>query len=347
MVLIKLDQGLIENSIDQGLNFLSSHQNSQHLWEDFTTLAGVSNLWVSGYILDKIHPIVGNDSLLSYAAKALLKFSKYGRWWGYNQFVPPDADSTSFVVLGTFPIFRWSEMQKEKAYNFLETHRRVEGYSTYSQPDAIRRFMRVNSNINFDGWCQAHNEVTAAVLLALKKMGISKNSITYDIERLLSKTERKYLMPSYWWRSPFVATALFLRCMHDYNISLDTDKLIRLELDISSKQLKDGSWAPDEDKTPCPFTSAKALEILLYCPGFEKSIDAGVEWLLEKQLPDGSWICPPILRIPTPDCIDPAKVSVWRIDGKGGNSWITAQNRCYTSATIISVLFSVLKRFYG
>lgn len=80
---------------------------------------------------------------------------------------------------------------------------------------------------------------------------------------------------------------------------------------------------------PSPLATALAVRAV----STPDAANRGIEWLIRHQLDDGSWASgEPILRIPTPDVIDPDGVRKWRVDEQGVGSICRDDARVYTTA---------------
>lgn len=318
------------DSIKKGLTFIFSRQNGSFLWSDFQTFAGTSTSWVTGYILYKILPMVNNYDMRK-AALALME-TRHEGGWGYNETVPVDADSTAFATLGSFPLTDWTPKEIKEVSTFLKSHRKRGGYSTYLDPIPIQNYMGLKE-VSLDGWTNSHHEISASVLMALKLLKV--RSLKDQVRELL-EAKKEDLWPSYWWISPIVSTALVLDCARAFNM-IPWRHLPRIMLTVSALQNRDGGWG-SVDRESCPFVTAYALDILAYGKEHEMNRKRGAKWLVTHQLNDGSWQSCPIMRIPPPDCLDPDLIDDWLEDGMGSRSLVRDQNRCFTTATVVSTL---------
>jgi hypothetical protein len=70
----------------------------------------------------------------------------------------------------------------------------------------------------------------------------------------------------------------------------------------------------------------------------------GIRWLVEHQLPDGSWATNHILRIPYPWTKDPWNQQSWNADGRAKNAVIKYHRRLFTTATVFTALNQYKKR---
>ena len=88
----------ISQAIDKGLDYLKSKVRTDH-WEGFPTLAGESDIWVTGYILTHIQDIVFDSFPLREIQNYLIQSQHRSGGWSYSSSVPPDADSTSWCLM--------------------------------------------------------------------------------------------------------------------------------------------------------------------------------------------------------------------------------------------------------
>jgi hypothetical protein len=158
--------GDLTSAIDRGTRFLLGKQAGDGLWHDFQTPAGEASLWPTGFVGTALHLASAPADSLQHAGDALLTAQNDDGGWGYNEDVPTDADSTAWALLLLGGLGRPTP---SSAVDCLIAHQPSEngGVATYSDPEAIRRFMGMARWMPFRGWCSPHIEVTAAAGRAL------------------------------------------------------------------------------------------------------------------------------------------------------------------------------------
>ncbi len=317
----------------RGIHFLQCDFQSRGYWEDFETLAGESDLWVTAYVgrqlmdvrIDYCYPLV----------RAAWSYLRSNRWglprtkWGFNRHVPSDADSTCWAVsLGE--ALNTQSKPMEKAKNFLRQHIDPNGgVATFSNDYRIRLFTKLRKDISFRGWCGTHSCVTGALLLIPSV--VKPETIKFAIQAQKPSGE----WTSYWWVTPAYATGLMAEGLRLYSPN-HADEAIEKSIDEAvhwaRKKLQDSHELS-------PFEISFLLRTLLVArKPVMNEIDVCKERLFSQQLPDGSWPSSALLQIPPPDVEDPSSYKQWRLNGKGGGSIISDKNRSFTTASVINAL---------
>lgn len=323
----------IDTAISKSLDFILTHKNENGAWEDFITHIGKSTSWVTGYILYTIKEFITSKKNFEDTKSYLLNvFENNG--WGYNPTVPPDADSTSFVVLGLDGIVNWKNNMREKIILFLKNHKVNGGYSTYNNHSGVFKTMNLPLGFPIHGWTQAHNEVTASVMMALQKLDAKPNGCPKE---LLSPQDNRGMWNSYWWTSDLVATEISLEYLKKQNFPIKNSK--KIQQSIRSMQAKDGSIFLNQ--VPSPFNTSLGLKILILQNSDKKSLIKISDWLISNQNNEGSWPSEYILRIPRTDCVNPKSGTPWTFDGLGVNCIIKDQEKLFTTTTILSSLLQM------
>lgn len=154
-------------------------------WEDFTLPVGRSDSWVTAYVLASLAEL-GEAELPAVASLAvpalrwLLNQQAETGGWGYNDSVPPDADSTAWAMLACRG---WSHPVPRRARRFLLGCASAHGFATYpvaSSPAA--------------GWARPSEDVAAVVCRALR----------------IGTLPGDALLPATWWISPLYTSAMRL-----------------------------------------------------------------------------------------------------------------------------------------
>ncbi len=290
------------SNFDKAIAFFKQSTNDNFLFVDFTTSAGYSDLWVSGFICHNLSYIdhIEIIDILKKCEKTLSELQNPDGGWGYNRLVCSDSDSTAWIA--TF--LAKTNMQGNsnilaKAEKYLSDHYQKDGYSTYNESEAnfISEQMGLKSD-DFRGWTQAHSCVTLSVELFKKTYG--------------SKSVSKFIFPkkpSYWWESDAYNFHL-LAVLKPESILIDSiNKVINM-------QDKDGCWFEKDSQNPDIFATSLyiiGLKNILASENSNKSeamrisIEEGVKYLNHSQLADGSWKNSALMRVPYPHDISPEK----------------------------------------
>jgi hypothetical protein len=324
----------LKSTFQHAALYLEKDFQKRGYWEDFETLAGKSNQWVTAYIAYNL--VAVENSLIQRLVKDAWNYLRRRWWgahrhrWGFNQWVPSDADSTTWTLLLAQSL-GINSAAVHKGREFLQQHVCENGgICTFSDDKPIRLFTKLKSEISFKGWCSAHTCVTGAYL-AINDI-VQESTLNYVLDA--QQEEGEWL--SYWWVSSTYATCLiteglvnFLHGSHHERV----DKAIK-------KSIKWAKRFAMEHDNASTFEIAFILRILLVESDIEASteVNACMNALLGKQSPDGSWQSSSLLQIPPPDVLIPANYKHWVLNGKGGGAIIHDLNRCFTTATVLNAL---------
>ena len=326
----------LKEEISSSLEFLKSHiQNDA--WEDFLTNAGLGKNWVTGYILTQIGSEASTDDVLSEVFDNL-------RLAGgcYNEYIVPDADSTSFL-LKAMNIFK-VKPSREFIKNWCKFRKDNGGFSTYYNSD-IKKAMRMPETSDFTGWFTPQCCVTSVACWAassFKDIYEVNNIYLSSRNFLLSMQRRDGSWPSYWWTSDIYATCFSILAMLD-DASINNTVIDRALSYILDDQNDVGDWACN-DHVPSTFFTALALNTLIEIQqsnryrDVSQQISKGISWLRQNQFEDGSWKTARILRLPFPHDVSPELCHDWRRSSFGLNCLVDDHRRVFTTATVYNTL---------
>jgi squalene-hopene/tetraprenyl-beta-curcumene cyclase len=344
----------VSKAFTSAQKFITENMNTDGLWSDFLTLAGESTFWVSGYIAyalskDNKNILAENKLLESVAAKILSNQNADGGWsYGYG--VPSDADSTSWCLL-FLSTTDGKIQEKQKGIDFLCKHQSPidGGFRTYGCPEAVGRYMRINSSVSFEGWASSQTCVSAVAVQAIMENHSLKNLDDVICYVRNAQTSEGY-WNSYWWTGKLYATSHSIKALSGNGDQRDVDVINKAQKWISQTQLSDGSWTDSaQQEFGWAFSTGLALNGLLSSPKsvFNTQIEKGVKWLIENQLPDGSWASHHILRIPYPWTKEPWNQQSWTYGGKAINALIKDHRRLFSTATAFTALTEYNNRLKG
>lgn len=322
---VHLDINTLTESAVKAEGFLIKQIKSNGLWSDFMTLAGPSDEWVSGYIGSSLAES-GNVSVKKMSLTVLRKLLFKRFWlggWGYNHLVPPDADSTVWVLQLNQNLKGKHGWRIKRAIRFLNNHvnKSTGGIKTYHNSFAIRAFTKLNkSRIKFDGWCSDHICVSAA----FAHLDHPQQPAVLDFLRKNQLDDGSW--NSYWWTDKEYATALAAEALFKSGHDDDRGKC-RSAVNWAISRIKDGPKSS--------FAASLLLRILLTVRPLDlEYINILTDYLLKSQIEDGSWPSSAFLRIPPPDITNPDNFQLWRENGGGGGSFQRDYGRLFTTATI-------------
>ncbi len=325
----------VENAIKEGLKYLWS-QNNMGSWQGFPTLAGTSDIWVTGFVLAHISPLSQRASAMDKIYEFLLASQHPGGGWSYSASVPPDADSTAWCLaaLANFPLIKEEVVQK--ARSFLWEHYVGKGLATYRPSSGIQQFIGAPNEEYLAGWYASHPDVSMAAVLA----DLQQIHVPEILQWVTSRQSSEGLFDAYWWRGPYYTTALLLRALSLSKRSLARSTKMALAAGLKKKQLANGAYGIGPTTTPDNFSTALALECLVHIEmeTTEEARQACGHALLKAQNKDGSWAGGHILRLPAPNVTDPGTVPSWNNPGRGGNSFVEDKAGLFATAMACHVL---------
>jgi squalene cyclase len=341
----------VRASIAHGLRFLSNVRRPDGLWEDFMTLAGRSVDWASGFVCASIAGLPGHRSLTLPCASALLRRRRRSGGWGYNSGVPEDCDSTAWALQAVLAAAHLPPMDVRRAQDFMSRHQSPisGGFTTYVLADAMRALIDAPNIEALEGWTSEHPCVTAVALTAALSHGEPTDDplVVRSTAYLLNCRDADGLWNSYWWPGYAYATYFSARVLARAG-RLDRNDRLKTAAAVVARVGDDGSWDGLTSRGEV-FSTALSIGTLLLAPDSPAAVTAarrGIQWLVERQLADGSWPAAPILRIPPSHVQDPETVKRWRSDDLGTGVIISDQSRTFTSAAALHVL-GVYHRMYG
>jgi len=184
-------------TIKSATDFIISKQKSDGSWEDMLTDAGLSNVWVSSYVLYTLRKINILSSKEFYIAGiSFVNKAQSDCSWGYNTKWISDLDSTSFAHLSlknhlndSCYIEKWSLHQNNDG-----------GFATYNDENQLLASLGLSELPDVKGWTQSHLCVSVVCLLVFVEYGITgahyRNTRNFILKQLLSEDEFYF---GYWW----------------------------------------------------------------------------------------------------------------------------------------------------
>ncbi|MEU4526620.1 prenyltransferase/squalene oxidase repeat-containing protein [Micromonospora ureilytica] len=336
-------QGVVDETVgkavDGGTAYLLTAQDDDGHWRDYDFL-GPSDGWMTAYVGGTLAEL-DDPTAVSAASRAmdvLLQEQDTNGGWAYNALQPHDADSTGWVLmlansLGRSPDDQWAV----RARDFVSQHVRDDGLvSTYTMELAGPVFERFPDIPSWDGWCAAHECVTAAV--ASVPQLPERQRI---LDALLAGQRPTGQWRAYWWVDQELTTALACEALS--SVADSGPARARAARWAAERIGADGAVHTELHPGGSPFATAWALRVLLAAddPQEQTARDAATRWLTDHQRPDGSWLPSARLRMPFTWESDADAHVDWTLDGVGRKLLGTIARDTFglhTTATVVRAL---------
>jgi hypothetical protein len=268
---VAVDRMLIRRSIELGVRYLKARQRKDGSWRGFLLHPGAATSWLTAHVAFVVENIPALAPECRRAAMFLARSGANDGGWGYNRRVAVDCDSTAqaIIVLHRFALRIESFLLKALVSAQLPSG----GFPTYpSNGEAA------------GGWNREHPEVSAVVLLALRRCGVFE--VNADrCERWLRSQTHHGLIKSYWWTGEHYG--LWVQSRTGLLTSEANDAVRRAFL-----------------RTQATPQLAMALNASLVLSMRCEAWLGGVR-LIRCQLTDGSWPCSACLRVTNPLHVSP------------------------------------------
>jgi hypothetical protein len=301
-------------AIDAATTRLLAARNQGGLWRDFFDRGRprdvqrrvngyASDEWVSAYIAAALAVAPRADARCAAGhtlGRLLARRGADRTGWGYHALLPPDADTTAWVLRLAAALDRDDDLAA--ARRFIANVTDSEGaVHTYSEDAAgqLADFLRMEGS--YAGWCAPHTCVTAAVA-ALEPNGASA-------QHLLDVQNADGSWSGHWWDDDEYTTARAIEALASTPGA--GDAVARGVAWCAGRIGDDGAVRSEAHGGSSSFATALALHGIRQ--GARADDDqAGAaaaaraeRWLCRHQLSDGSWEPSARLRVPAPAARDP------------------------------------------
>jgi squalene-hopene/tetraprenyl-beta-curcumene cyclase len=326
-------------AIDAGVRFLRRGRDRNGLWRDFN-LAGESDEWVSAYIASILASVRHPEAveIAEQTWRALTRRRWWSAGWGYNRWIPSDADSTIWALRLAEAVRAGRSVRAARGLRFVRRHMTSEGgIATYASAGPLERVTAMR-RARFTGWCAPHTCVTAA---AAGLQAFPERPRLLGYLRTAQRDDGSW--QSYWWHDRHFATALAAEALGASPQPGDRER-VQHAVEWARKEVSSfGAVTSWVEPTGSTFATAFCLRILALAHDEEAraSSHAAQMWLLATQNQSGAWPASARLRVPPPDVVDPDKLMEWKMDGRGPASIgaiVLDQHGFYTTASALSAL---------
>jgi len=322
--------------------YIARMQFPEGCWYEILNKQGLSNVWSTAFI-----SMFNNDDGMVKAAGQFLLDKRHMKLWGYNDDWTYDYDSStcSLIALNKAGLLKEAG---ESLGLWIKGQNPDGGFSTYTlnNPDFTSRMSLPPNKLK--GWCRSQVCVSALAYFFLTTSHGDVSALTGVRNFLLSKRLKSGLWSSYWWTSRIYSTYFVLQGM------LNDSDIPRNDVYMSIRNLvkiqnADGSFNCDFSRVGSAFYTALVVDLLCsdskFAGKYRMQIDLAVNWLLSKQLQDGSFFNSNFLAIPNPNAKKwdfRKKASAVNIFG-GGSSITGEQYSCYSTIVAYSAFSKFLK----
>ncbi|MBA3512321.1 prenyltransferase/squalene oxidase repeat-containing protein [Sphingomonas sp.] len=259
----------VHAAVRRALAFMRRRQRSDGQFRGFLLLPGASTDWITSHVAFVLEDVPEAQDICRAAAVYLSRVLQKRGACGYNARVGQDCDSTAQALLA---VHRFGLPYPPGALDWLLAAQRPEGgfptYPMYSDGPVC------------DGWHAAHPDVTAVVILALRRLNAPADRIG-RAERWLGAQAVGGLLPAYWWRDP------------GYGLWVQT----RAGIDAAHASSAAARLLGDSRTQPL-----LAMLTIAAADEGHRGMAAAIPALLDNQDHDGSWPCSPCLRVTNRRC---------------------------------------------
>jgi squalene-hopene/tetraprenyl-beta-curcumene cyclase len=300
-------------AIDAAIDLLLGARNQGGWWRDFfdrgrpahmdgPLMGSTSDEWVTAYIGAALATVADPraTAAAAHAFDLLLTRRQETSGWGYHAAIPPDADTTTYVLRLARRLGAPEGDRLSSARRFVTSLIGPSGgVSTYGR-DASRplaEFFRVEGS--YDGWCAAHTCVTAAAAT----LDFGPHLLEYL--RRAQRTDGSW--SGHWWDDDEYTTARATEALAPHD---EHRGAMRSAVTWAMGRIRaDGAVWSRAHAGESAFATALALQVVLTdrTPGEaeRKAVARAERWLISQQRADGSWEPSARLRIPAIGMIDP------------------------------------------
>jgi len=329
------------STINKAIKYIEKKQNIDGSWNEILNSSGVSDTWATGFVLSFISQ---NQVVQEFNKNTIHKsvnfLSKLNGNWGYNKSWINDCDSTSFSLLAL--LLNGETNLEEYLYAWVKLQKESGGFSTYSSPHTLVSSLNQKDITSADGWLSEHVCVSSVAFLLLCKLGSYPDEKHKLFKWLLSQRNNNGLFNSYWWTSDLYSSVFILKGLLLDQTNKSNDVLINeIVLSLIKKQNGNGSFG-DSFINESPFYTGLVIDALCENKNIFSNhyqiIKKSINWLVNNQQSDGSWVSSYAMRIPHPNNMSPDDAQDWPISTLGTQIRSDDYNRLYSTTVSLSAI---------
>jgi hypothetical protein len=295
------ERGILD-SIEQAVSFLIDSRTLAGWWLDFPTMLDGSDEWVTAFVGAALASTnIARARQVALHAWSLLSGRRRTAGWGYNALLPVDTDGTTWGLRLAAAIGTEGSKPAKRARSILEAHFLPDGGLPSYQEDVLTHSRENPSHGALSGGRRiAHPCITAAAAIL-------------DDERPRAYLRRTQQEDGRWsgyrWEDDEYTTALAAEALASRGGEKDRARVDAAIRWAASRIGANGAVHSASSGSDSAFATACCLRILaLGGPDLthEEEQRAVVSWLLEQQEEDGSWPASALMRVPSPEVLNPA-----------------------------------------
>lgn len=287
---------LVAEAARRAARFLAGKQGDSGNFSDFLVFNTPGTEWITGYV--GLELITSDSCETARAALAaadyLRRVERPGGGWGYHAIAPVDADSISWCSRFLAAFGDRGRRASEATWEVLRQHFEpvTRGFRTYLPRTGV---LNIGS-----GYTQPSPCVTANAALALVARGRAEDRemVAAAVANVLAEQLPCGAWASYWWAGlsypTFWCSYLLSSCKSD---PWAVDRALNW---LRETRVESEGWNGDHSGGSRPFSTALGIKTLCLTdePADDLALEEAVGWLVGQQLQDGSWVNPPVMRVP-------------------------------------------------
>jgi hypothetical protein len=339
---------LIENRLEAASGFLLKKLQAGGYWEEYINSAGTSNCWATGFVASFVTGVNGMDGVMERGGVKTFLSSYLNKDFAYNDIAPRDGDSTNFGLLALTGL---GVDVAPKVNDWLQYQHSDGGFSTYIANDrmALGELMGMEHEPDFGFWELPQQCVSAVSLFTMHKLhGLAALHPRLEaLTQYMINSFKDDVWEAYWWTSPVYTSSFVIKAAFEGDSESLKIASTRAIHQLQRAQQRTGGWG-DAFVKESPFYTGLMTDALCSNPQIlqanRDSVKAGVHWILDQQMSDGSWAGSDAMRLPAFRTKDLNSIANWPIRRKSLNVRSAEFNRVFSTAVCMAALNGYAKR---